>query len=115
MHVAIVGGGIFGQVIAWRLAVRGHSATVIEPVAPGHAGSQSGDRSRIVRALYDEPCFSESGLAGLRGWAAYSAELGVRLAENIGVVYFDREGQTPGALRFRAWLERALANMRNLG
>ena len=42
------------------LAIAAHVAQYLEPIAPGHAGSQSGDRSRIVRALYDEPCFSES-------------------------------------------------------
>ncbi len=115
MHVAVAGGGIFGQVISWRLALRGHQVTLVEPVGPGHAGSASGDRSRIVRALYDEPCFTEAGHAGLALWARWSEELGARLVETIGVVYIDRAGDDPSALAFRAWLDRGVANVRALG
>ncbi len=114
MHVAVVGGGIFGQVIAWRLALRGAKVTVVEPLGPGNAGSGSGDRSRIVRALYDEPCFAEAGFHGLRLWDAWSLELGVRLVEAIGVVYLVRK-EGPGASAFRAWVDKGIANVRGLG
>ncbi|MEO7327650.1 MAG: FAD-dependent oxidoreductase [Minicystis sp.] len=115
MHVAVAGGGIFGQVVSWRLALRGHTVTLIEPVGPGHAGSASGDRSRIVRALYDDPGFSASGHAGLALWARWSEELGVRLVEDIGVIYIDRAGDDAAALAFRTWLDRGVANVRALG
>lgn len=114
MRVAVAGGGIFGQVIAWRLALRGAEVTVIEPLGPANAGSGSGDRSRIVRALYDEPCFAEAGFHGLRLWDAWSSELGVRLVEAIGVVYLVRK-EGAGASAFRAWVEKGIANVRGLG
>src|SRR5687767_15981724 len=104
MHVAIAGGGIFGQVIAWRLAARGHRATVIEPVGPGAQGSGSGDRSRIVRALYGEASFAEAGFMGLELWTRWSAELGERLIEPVGVIYIEGLGSSPAEVEYSAWL-----------
>lgn len=115
MHVAIAGGGIFGQVIAWRLAARGHWATVIEPLGPGAKGSGSGDRSRIVRALYGEPSFAEAGFMGLELWARWSAELGERLIEPVGVVYIEGLGSSPAEAAYSAWLDKGAANVRALG
>lgn len=115
MHVAVAGGGIFGQVIAWRLALRGHRVSLIEPIGPGNAGSGSGDRSRIVRALYDDRGFAEAGHLGLALWSAWSAALGARLVEPIGVLYFDRRGSEDAAAAFRSWLDRGIAHVRDLG
>ena len=115
MNVAVVGGGIFGQVIAWRLALRGHRVALIEPTGPGNAGSGSGDRSRIVRALYDDRGFAAAGHLGLALWSAWSESLGARLVEPTGVVYFDRHGDDEAATTFRSWLDRGVANVRELG
>ena len=114
MHVVVAGGGIFGQVIAWRLALRGARVTLVEPVGPGCAGSGSGDRSRIVRALYDERFFAESGFHGLRLWSEWQEQLGARLVETIGVVYLVRR-EGPGADTFRAWVTAGAAHVRALG
>jgi glycine/D-amino acid oxidase-like deaminating enzyme len=115
MHVAVVGGGIFGQVIAWRLAARGQRATVIEPVGPGSMGSGSGDRSRIVRALYGEPGFAEAGFIGLELWTRWSAELNERLIEPTGVIYIEGLGSSPAEAAYSAWLDKGIANVRALG
>ncbi len=115
MNVAVVGGGIFGQVIAWRLALRGHRVALIEPTGPGNAGSGSGDRSRIVRALYDDRGFAAAGHLGLALWRAWSEALGARLVEPTGVVYFDRRGDDAAATGFRSWLDRGVANVREVG
>lgn len=114
MHVVVAGGGIFGQVIAWRLALRGARVTLVEPIGPGAAGSGSGDRSRIVRALYDEPFFAEAGFLGLRLWDEWQAQLGARLVEKIGVVYLVRR-DGPGASAFRNWVAKGTAHVRALG
>ncbi len=115
MHVAIAGGGIYGQVIAWRLALRGHHATVIEPLGPGNAASGSGDRSRIVRAFYDRDCFIESGFRSLAVWRRWADELGVRFHEPCGVLYFDLDSDAPGPAGFRRWIEHATRGVRALG
>ncbi|MEZ4297333.1 MAG: FAD-dependent oxidoreductase [Polyangiaceae bacterium] len=114
MHVVVAGGGIFGQVIAWRLAVRGARVTVCEPVGPGAHGTGSGDRTRIVRALYDEPHFAEAGHRGLRLWSEWCAQLSARLIEPIGVLYLVRKGG-PGADAFATWVERGVTHLRALG
>lgn len=115
MHVVIAGGGIFGQVIAWRLAARGQRATVIEPVGPGCWGSGSGDRSRIVRALYGEPGFAEAGFMGLELWTRWSADLGERLIDPSGVIYIEGVGRSPAEAAYSAWLDKGIANVRALG
>jgi glycine/D-amino acid oxidase-like deaminating enzyme len=113
MQVAVVGGGVFGTALAWRLAVRGHKVALIEPEGFGHAGSASGDKSRIVRALYDDPAFTASGHASLALWDAWGHELGERLVEHTGVLYFNEPGEAGAA--FTAWVDRGIANVAKVG
>lgn len=121
MRVVLVGGGAFGQVIAWRLARRGHGVALVEPGAPGGFSTGSGDRTRIVRALYGEERFALSGQRSLELFAAWADELGARLVEPLGVLYLDAdEGAVPEArvgdvLAFRAWLARGVGHVRALG
>ena len=114
MHVVVAGGGIFGQVIAWRLALRGARVTLVEPIGPGCYGSGSGDRTRLVRALYDEPFFAEAGFVGLRLWDEWQRLLGVPLFENTGVLYLVRR-EGPGAAAFRTWVTKGIGHVRALG
>jgi sarcosine oxidase len=111
----VVGGGIFGQVIAWRLALRGERVRLVEPVAPGHAGSQSGDRSRIVRALYGERRFAEAGHASLALWDAWGRELGVPLVDRLGVLYLERDADTEGDRAFAQFISDGRRHLAALG
>jgi sarcosine oxidase len=121
MRVVLVGGGVFGQVIAWRLALRGHEVVLVEPGAPGGFATGSGDRTRIVRALYGEERFALSGHRSLELFSAWSEELGARLVDPLGVLYLDAdegsvpEERAPEVLAFRAWLGRGVAHVRALG
>jgi sarcosine oxidase len=115
MRVAVAGGGIYGQVIAWRLARRGHDVTVIEPRGPGNAGSGSGDRSRIVRAFYDRDCFIDSGHRSLELWARWAAELDVPFHVPCGVLYFDLDRDGPAPEAFRHWIELGTRGVRARG
>jgi len=111
----VVGGGIFGQVVAWRLALRGERVRLVEPVAPGHAGSQSGDRSRIVRALYGERRFAEAGHASLALWDEWSEELGVPLVDRLGVLYLERDADTEGDRAFAQFVTAGMSHLAALG
>jgi sarcosine oxidase len=113
MQVAVVGGGVFGTAIAWRLAVRGHTVALVEPEGFGHAGSASGDKTRIVRALYDQPSFTASGHASLALWEAWGAELGERLVEKTGVLYFNEPGEAGAP--FTAWVDKGIKHLEKLG
>src|SRR5690606_14834428 len=115
MRVVVVGGGIFGQVVAWRLAVRGVDVVVVEPVAAGAGGTGSGDRSRVVRAMYGERCFAVAGARSLALFRAWSAELGVELARDAGVLYLDRDDDDPRHREHAAALDRGMTHLAELG
>ncbi len=115
MTTVVVGGGIFGQVVAWRLALRGERVRLVEPIAPGHAGSQSGDRSRIVRALYGERRFAEAGNASLALWEAWGHELGVPFVDRLGVLYLEREPETEGDRAFAQFVSDGRRHLAALG
>lgn len=111
MRVAVVGGGIFAQVISWRLAIGGADVVQIEQVAPGHAGSQSGDRSRVVRALYGDARFVEAGARSLELWRSWSEQLGEQLLEPCGVLYLERSADTPQDRDFQRYVDSGLAHL----
>lgn len=111
MRVAVVGGGIFGQVITWRLASGGADVVQIEEVGPGHAGSQSGDRSRVVRALYGDGRFVEAGFRSLELWRSWSEQLREPLIEPCGVLYIERDSNTPEDQAFAEYVDSGLAHL----
>jgi glycine/D-amino acid oxidase-like deaminating enzyme len=111
----VVGGGIFGQTIAWRLALRGVSVTIVEAVAAAHVGSQSGDRSRIVRALYGEKKFALAGQRSLELWDAWGQELGEALVDRRGVLYLERDSATESDQAFARFVEHGIQHVRAMG
>lgn len=115
MRVVVVGGGIFGQVVGWRLAVRGAEVVVVEPVAAGASGSGSGDRSRVVRAMYGERRFADAGARSLALFRDWSARLGVQLVAETGVVYLDRDDDHPRHREHAAALDRGMTHLAELG
>ncbi len=115
MRVIVVGGGIHGQASAYSLIREGARVTVVEPVGPGSHGSGSGDRTRIVRAMYAEPKWARSGFDSLALWESWSTALGVRLWQRTGVLYLDSTGEDSAGLEHRASHHRAIANVRALG
>lgn len=115
MRVAVVGGGIFGQVVTWRLAVLGASVVHLEAVGPAHAESQSGDLSRVVRGLYGHGPFSESGARSLSLWKQWSTKLGVDLVERCGVLYIQRAQRSAQDDAFARYLDDGIMNLMRLG
>jgi glycine oxidase len=75
--IAVIGGGIVGLSIAWRLRVRGCAVTVYDP-APGTGAS---DVAAGMLAPAGEAAFGEGELVALlvesaRRWPRFAAELG---------------------------------------
>jgi glycine/D-amino acid oxidase-like deaminating enzyme len=115
MRIVVVGGGIFGQVVGWRLALRGARVVVLEPTAAGAGGSGSGDRSRVVRAMYGEQRFAASGARSLGLFREWSAQLGVQLVAEAGVLYLDRDDDDPRHREHAAALDHGMTLLAELG
>ncbi len=115
LRITIIGGGIFGQVVAWRLARRGAQVTLVEAVATASWESGSGDRSRIVRAMYGEPRFAESGAASLELFAQWSRELQVPMVEACGVIYLEHDEDDGAHATFTTAMDAGMSSLASLG
>ncbi|WP_245956047.1 FAD-dependent oxidoreductase [Nonomuraea fuscirosea] len=84
----IVGGGVVGLSVAWRLARAGRQVTVVDP-APGRGASYAaaGMLAPVSEVTYTEAPLLRLGVASLRRWPAFAAEL----TEDAGLA-----GPTPG-------------------
>jgi glycine oxidase len=83
--VAVIGGGIVGLSIAWRLAARGCPVTVYDP-APGTGASHV---AAGMLAPVGEAYFGETDLVALmresaRRWPAFAAELAGQTGLDVG-------------------------------
>ncbi len=74
--VAVVGAGVIGLSIAWRLAQRGHRVTVLDP-DPGSGASTvaAGMLAAVGEADFGEEPITRLLLAGARRWPGFAAEL----------------------------------------
>ncbi|TMR97003.1 FAD-dependent oxidoreductase [Nonomuraea basaltis] len=78
----IVGGGIVGLAIAWRLARAGRPVTVVDPApASGASHAAAGMLAPVSEVTYTEAPLLRLGMASLRRWPAFAAEL----AEDAGL------------------------------
>ncbi|MFE3448002.1 glycine oxidase ThiO [Nonomuraea sp. NPDC059194] len=72
----IVGGGVVGLSVAWRLARSGARVTVIDPApASGASHAAAGMLAPVSEVSYTEEPLLRLGLAALRRWPAFAAEL----------------------------------------
>ncbi|MGW2222649.1 FAD-dependent oxidoreductase, partial [Nonomuraea sp. NPDC001684] len=72
----IVGGGVVGLSIAWRLAREGLPVTVVDP-APGRGASYAaaGMLAPVSEVAYTEEPLLRLGAASLSRWPSFAAEL----------------------------------------
>ncbi|MFD1937870.1 glycine oxidase ThiO [Nonomuraea mangrovi] len=72
----IVGGGVVGLSVAWRLARSGARVTVIDPApASGASHAAAGMLAPVSEVSYTEEPLLRLGLAALERWPAFAAEL----------------------------------------
>ncbi|MGI5292483.1 FAD-dependent oxidoreductase [Nonomuraea polychroma] len=78
-HVdVIVGGGIVGLSIAWRMARAGRAVTVVDPApASGASYAAAGMLAPVSEVTYTEAPLLRLGMASLRRWPSFAAELAV--------------------------------------
>ncbi|GAA2620491.1 glycine oxidase ThiO [Paractinoplanes durhamensis] len=75
--VAVVGGGIIGLAIAWRLQERGADVVVLDDGEPGAWYVAAGMLAPGGEASHEEPELIRLLAAGNERWPAFAAELGV--------------------------------------
>jgi len=84
-RIAVIGGGVIGLSIAWRLAARGCAVTVYDP-DPGRGASHV---AAGMLAPVGEAYFGEADLVALmresaRRWPAFAAELAAATGLDVG-------------------------------
>ncbi|NUP02741.1 MAG: FAD-dependent oxidoreductase, partial [Nonomuraea sp.] len=106
----IVGGGVVGLSVAWRLARSGRPVTVVDP-APGRGASYAaaGMLAPVSEVAYTEEPLLRLGAASLRRWPSFAAELtaDAGLDTGLGTGFMEPDALTKpgggfsGALGFR--------------
>ncbi len=87
----IVGAGIFGSSLAYRLARDGWEVTLYEQHEPGHARAASGGESRLIRYAHgSDAWYTRSAWRARALWRELEAETGRELLVECGIVWFGR-------------------------
>lgn len=84
--VAIVGGGIIGMALAWRLAERGRSVTVVERGRAGRGASWAagGMLASAAEVQFEEAEIYRFGRESLRRWPAFARALEAASGHDVG-------------------------------
>ena len=102
---AVVGAGIFGSSLAYRLARDGWDVSLFERHEPGHDRSASGGESRLLRFAHgSDSWYTRSAWRARELWRELEDETGRELLVECGVVWFARsergwEAQSERVLR----------------
>ncbi|MGY1696863.1 MULTISPECIES: glycine oxidase ThiO [unclassified Geodermatophilus] len=84
--VAVAGGGLVGLAVAWRAARRGLSVTVADDAPGGGASAAAaGMLAPVAEVGYREEPLLRLGLASLRSWPAFAAELAAASGWPVGL------------------------------
>ena len=85
--VLIVGGGVIGLALGWRLAQRGRAVTILERGRAGHGASWAagGMLASAAEVQFEEADLYRFGRESLRRWPAFAREL--EAASGLGVGY----------------------------
>jgi glycine oxidase len=106
--VAVVGGGIIGMTVAWRLAVRGVGVTVIDPEpGTGATGTAAGMLAPVTELHYGEEPLLSLNVESARRYPRFVAELQDETGRDVG---YRRTGTVVAA-----WDGADLAALRDLG
>ncbi len=85
----IVGAGIFGTSLAYRLTADGWAVTLIDQYPPGHVRAASGDESRVIRFSHgSERWYVRSARRARTLWQELEDETSATLFVPSGAVWF---------------------------
>ena len=83
----VVGGGVIGLSVAWRLAAAGHRVTLVDPTpARGASWFAGGMLAPVTEAWPGEEELLDLGAASLAAWPGFAADLGVDLRTDGTIV-----------------------------
>ncbi|MFI9551473.1 glycine oxidase ThiO [Nonomuraea endophytica] len=92
MHV-IVGGGVVGLSVAWRLARSGQPVTVVDPApASGATHAAAGMLAPVSEITFTEEPLLRLGAASLARWPAFAAELTADAGLGAGALDYRTDG-----------------------
>ena len=90
-NASIVGAGIFGASLAYRLARDGWDVTLYERHEPGHPRAASGGESRLIRYAHGAGSwYTRSAWRARDLWRELEAETGRELLVESGIAWFAR-------------------------
>jgi sarcosine oxidase len=102
---SIVGAGIFGASLAYRLARDGWEVALYERHEPGHRGAASGGESRLIRCAHgSDSWYTRSAWRARDLWRELESETGRELLVETGIAWLARsedgwEAQSERTLR----------------
>ena len=89
MDVVVVGAGVFGASLAWRLARAGDTVTLVDQFDPGDARASSGGETRLYRCAHGaESDYSAMARRAGTLWRELEEESGQTLLIDCGVAWF---------------------------
>ena len=103
---AVIGAGVFGAWIAYRLRQSGKRVILIDAYGPANSRASSGDESRIIRMGYGaDEIYTRSALRSLDLWQEFAAKVREPLFRQTGVLWLAHEDD-PYAIATAETLEK---------
>lgn len=87
----VVGAGVFGSSVAYRLTRQGWRVTLVERYTPGHVRAASGDESRLIRFAHGaDRWYTRSAWRARDLWRELEQESGVQVLVESGLLWLAR-------------------------
>src|SRR5678816_803306 len=95
--VVVIGAGVFGVWIAYRLVTEGKSVVLLDAYGAANSRASSGDESRIIRVGYGaDEFYSRWAIQSLQKWKDFAASVEPALFHRSGVLWMSSKGDPHG-------------------
>lgn len=106
--VVVIGAGVFGVWIAYRLVSEGKSVVLLDAYGSANSRASSGGESRIIRVGYGaDEFYSRWAMQSLQRWRDFAQSVEPSLFHRTGVLWMSSDGDPHGL--------RSLQTLENLG